>query len=125
MLVLIIDDDHTRHDTFERYLGTSHECLHAFNYEEAIAILNYNHVRIGLVCFDNDLGTKLEGSDIASYILNELDIEKFPAQVIVHSMNPVAADNIASKTKTAGIPTSVRSFSVEMVKQLAAELTPQ
>lgn len=123
--VLVVDDSEDRHQTFEREFGDVCAVLHAFDYDEAVHLLSVSAFTIYMVCFDHDLGLGKSGSDLASFILNELPEDRFPVRAIVHSNNYQGAENIASKLRTAGITTSVRPFSFQMVKQLKKELEPE
>lgn len=123
--LLFIDDSEDRHQTVEHELGEIVCVLHAFDYDEACAILSHEHIRLGMVCFDNDMGLGLDGNDVANFLMNSVDENHFPARAIVHSQNAYAAENIASKCRAMDIPVSVRPFSFQMVKQLKLELSPQ
>ncbi len=119
MYVVVVDDSDERHSALEHALSDEHVLLHSYSQEEAVGLLKCSFLRIGLIIIDHDLG------GVASFILNELDAERFPAQALVVSHNPDGALNIASKLSTAGIPTRVERFSEELVKRLAIELQPQ
>lgn len=128
MYVVVVDDSDERHSALEHALSDEHVLLHSYSQEEAVGLLKCSFLRIGLIIIDHDLGNEDEvgsGSGVASFILNELDTERFPAQALVVSHNPDGALNIASKLSTAGIPTRVERFSEELVKRLAIELQPQ
>jgi hypothetical protein len=76
---------------------------------------------------DHDLwdirdGIDFNGAMVASFILNQLDLEKLPKQAISHSWNPDGGENIRSKLATAGIPTQVEPFSEGLIKRVAAAL---
>lgn len=126
MNILFIDDSDDRHQQFERAMSeTNFDTLHAFNYQEAVELLKAKHIQIGVVLFDHDLGEGKSGSDVASFVLDDLDSARFPTQAVVHSMNPEGAKNIASKLTTAGIITFIDPFSTEMIKRLIDRLQPQ
>jgi DNA-binding NtrC family response regulator len=125
MNILFIDDEDYRHDLTEQKLGDQHCIFHAFDYTEAVSLLENKHVKYGVVMFDHDLGGGRDGSAIAGFVLNKLDEDRFPAQAIVHSLNPTVARNIESKLTTAGITTRVEPFSVPMLEWLKLYLQPQ
>jgi hypothetical protein len=124
--VLFVDDEDYRHDLIEQSIGSEHLVFHAFDFTEAVALLKHDHFKWGVIMLDHDLGTNSrDGSAIAGFILNELDEERFPAQAIVHSLNPSGAANIASKLRTANIPTRVEPFGMQMLHWLTLHLQPQ
>ena len=126
MNVLLLDDTEIRHSTVERLLSDAgHRVLHTYTPEECITVLKAGSMRVGLLLLDNDLGDVGEGNEVASYILRELDVARFPARCIVISHNPSAALNAASKLTTAGIDTTVEKYSEELVKRLVLELQIQ
>lgn len=131
MIILFIDDQDSRHQVVEAILGKKHTILHSYTYEESIEILESSAKTIGLVMFDCDLGDfrevdgeqiEFNGSKIASYIGYELDQKKYPARAIVHSQNPVGAENLASKLRSAGIHTDILPYSGSMIEKLSDSL---
>lgn len=126
MIILIVDDEQVRHDIAEDvFTAAGHTVLHAFNAEEGKEILQAGTQRIGLLMLDHDMGFGGSGSDLAGFILNELNPEKFPAQAVSHSWSHHGAANIASKLRTAGIHTSEWPFEVALCKKLVLALRPQ
>jgi hypothetical protein len=134
MIILFIDDTQERHTIVERILSPVHVVLHAYNYADAIEILENSQRPIGLAMFDHDLGDFLiedddlveyDGNKIASYVLRQLSPDKFPARAIVHSWNSGGAENIASKLRSAGIPTQIEPFDHSLIERLLIELEGQ
>jgi CheY-like chemotaxis protein len=126
MLILIVDDEQVRHDMAEQMLTKAgHTVLHAFSCEEGKEILQAGNQRIGLLLLDHDMGMGGSGSDLAGFILNELDPERFPAQAVSHSWNSDGAANIAVKLRTAGIPTRIWSFASDMLQFMILSIEEQ
>jgi hypothetical protein len=136
MIIVFIDDNDIRHDIVEEILGGSHTILHCYDYGDAIIAFKGCQTKIGLAMFDHDItdyfveeGTHKQvertGSDIASYILYNLDESHLPARVIAHSSNYSGALNIVSKFASAGIHAIYECFSREMIMALAKSLEPQ
>jgi response regulator of citrate/malate metabolism len=127
MFILIVDDEQVRHNIAENYLSDIPGCslLHAFTYEEGKELLEMATRPIALLLLDHDLGSGKNGSDLAGFILNELDIAKFPAQAVSHSWSAPGAANVTSKLRTAGIPTRVWPFDAELCKFMVEQLQPQ
>jgi len=129
MNIVFTDDEIPRHDLAEEILGSHHTLFHAYNANEAIAIieiLTKSGEVIGLYMTDHDMPYSKNGSELASDIINGIsNVEKFIAQVIVHSFNPDGAKNIEAKFRAANIPVTRWMFSEDMLKQLQKELEPQ
>lgn len=98
MKILVLDDSLERHKIFARNL-IGNEIFQAFNYEQAITVLNQQ--QFDLIFLDHDLSYDQEignaadektGADVALY-LADLDLEHKP-EIIVHSLNPAGANNI-------------------------------
>jgi CheY-like chemotaxis protein len=113
MRILVIDDDPTRHEGFDRALRDQ-EVTHVYNYREAVKALESSPA-FDIVYFDHDLGDygpspsgygskELTGCDIALYIARVLPEEKRPKFAKIHSWNPAGAANIAAVLNNAGIP---------------------
>ena len=121
MHILVIDDDDTneRIPWFLQLEGVGFRVSAARTSTEAFDMLSSGHFDV--VCFDHDLGDgSKDGSQIASEILYHPEHYYLPRAVLVHSMNPVGAQNIASKFRSYGeIPTLVRDIGELML------LTPE
>lgn len=113
MRILIIDDQHERHEGFRTILD-GHRLTHAFGYGEAVADLQHN--RYDMVCLDHDLalndvvgGRALTGHDIAKWLASRPD--RCPPQILVHSHNPVGAQNIEAELKQLNVNLVRKPFS--------------
>jgi CheY-like chemotaxis protein len=125
-VILIVDDEQVRHDIAESiFTKEGHTLLHAFNYEEGKQILETSTQPIGLLLLDHDLGMGKTGSDLAGFILNELDLSRFPAQAVCHSWSSEGAKNCAAKMRTAQIPTRIWPFDADMCRFMVVQLEPQ
>jgi len=123
-----------RHDLVERYLGIKHKILHAFNYDDAVEILNADiAINIGLMCFDRDLGdfitvdgkqVERTGHTIIHYLRENIAQEFWPPRAIVHSYNSEAKYMTEDLVKM-GIHTTQQMFSGDLCKQLVIELAEQ
>jgi hypothetical protein len=80
-----LDDLRPMPEGFDKHVKTA---------EEAIALLAQGNVTE--ISLDNDLGTTLEGYDVAKFIeMSAFQKTLKPLKVIVHSANPVARVNIS------------------------------
>jgi len=94
--ILVLDDDKGRHRAFQHALiGTIME--HVYTAEEAIRMLE-SHPWDIFFC-DHDLGDKVmvasgkgTGYEVAEWLRD--NPHRMPKQIIVHSFNPVGAQNI-------------------------------
>jgi len=67
--------------------------IRVHTYEEAVAALKTGKVE--QISLDNDLGTELEGYDVAKWIEQQTFDSNFrPPKIWIHSANPVACRNI-------------------------------
>ncbi len=125
--ILVLDDDPTRHEGFDRMFSGQAEVTHAYGYDDAIKILESNPA-FDVMYFDHDLGDFGEdpmgyshddsqvlwtkntggkertGADVALYITRVLPEEKWPKRAVIHSWNPSGSVNIAVTLGNAGIP---------------------
>lgn len=116
MKILVVDDQHERHEGFRAML-VGHSLTHAFGYTEALADLQHN--TYGMLCLDHDLamndvvgGRALSGHDIAKWLAAN---PRFcPPQVIIHSHNPVGALNIELTLRSLNLNLVRRPFSYSM-----------
>ena len=109
--ILVIDDEEDpRHEWFrEVLLPMGHQVRSAYTAQGAVEEMAQRAYDV--VFFDHDLGQDpVNGSMIAGRVLNDPGTYQTPAAVWVHSMNWNGALNIASKFRSAGIPTIVESF---------------
>jgi CheY-like chemotaxis protein len=98
MKILVLDDAEIRLKAFRQKL-IGHEVVTVMTASEAIEQLNSNSFQA--VCLDHDLGDKHmvpsgkdTGYEVAQWLKN--NPEKQPATIVVHSFNPVGAQNMAS-----------------------------
>ena len=89
MRVLVVDEDPSRQQVFRtRYVA--HELVIVDALMEAIAALT--HHRFDLVLLDDCLcDNQVAGNVIARYISTTIPVSKRPSEVIIHSLNPIAA----------------------------------
>jgi CheY-like chemotaxis protein len=109
MHILVIDDDDTndRIPWFLQLESVGFLVSSARTSADALDMLAAG-THFDLVCFDHDLGEgSKNGSQIASEILNHADHYYVPRAVLVHSMNPEGAQNIASKFHSYGRVTGI------------------
>lgn len=100
MRLLIIDDDFVRVDVISRYLGaTTH--VHK-------TLVPRRFTGFDVVSFDHDLGPEGDAYDAIRII----DPKNFPRDTIyiVHSMNPVGANNIRGLLEGYGLKVRVIPF---------------
>jgi len=126
MNIIICDDEQVRHDTFEKHLTQAgHIVLHAFGSEECLEIIQSCQEPIGAMMLDHDMPPGKNGSLLATDILN-LSKVKWPARVIIHSLNSQGALNIISKFQGAGIHTIYMPFMGDTTAQrVVSELVEQ
>ena len=98
MKILFLDDDHERHDSFER-LHPYDDVVHAFTFaqfKEAIVrdyfdVMHLDHDLNDFAPYDdNEYRYEFTGVDAANHI-NTLPDETQPTAVIIHSHNPDGA----------------------------------
>lgn len=115
MRILFLDDDEVRHDRF-RKMTIGHEVWHVRTVAEArkaLAARVYD-----LVCLDHDLGGKQmvesrseEGTGYhVAMAMEALPAEQRPADVVVHSYNPIGALRMANRLRSAGFRVTQAPF---------------
>lgn len=87
----ILDDDKIARKTPVGY-------TRAYSVEELMTQLQTNLDPIGVITFDNDLGTSLEGYDALKMMLNH---GYFAQHYNIHSANVVAVNNMVAYLKSA------------------------
>jgi CheY-like chemotaxis protein len=132
VIILILDDEQIRHDLTEKYLGKENIILHAFNADEAIAILKASQQRIGLALLDHDLhefvadetGHKWEkhGGYFVRTMIDMVREENWPAQIVIHSYNSGGAQGMKTTLKAKGVYARYMPFSGEMLRAIVEEL---
>lgn len=135
--ILVIDDDVVGVDDLEpprqlwfaeRLAALGHTVTAAHSSAEACRLLRERS--FDLAFFDHDLGEDATGSTIAGQILRQPEDYRCPSAVWVHSHNPIGAENIASKFRSAGVPTRVldygalKAMSLETLEGLINALVP-
>jgi CheY-like chemotaxis protein len=98
MKILILDDDEIRLDAFRQKL-IGNEVVTVMTASEAITQLKKDSFKA--VCLDHDLGGlqmvssgKNTGYEVALWLSKHR--KKQPSTIIIHSFNPVGAQNMAS-----------------------------
>lgn len=112
MRILFLDDDKHRHDRF-RENNIGRDITHVWTADEAIEALEKGGW--DLVFFDRDLSElasmglespeERTGETVVKHLIGKIVKEKWPKQVIVHSLNEYAANRMVADLKEAGIPT--------------------
>jgi CheY-like chemotaxis protein len=127
MKILFLDDDESRHYYFNKIymdrISNNRELVCEYKMvwdaKACIEALETNPA-FDLVYLDHDLGNQhyvdinLEntGSEVARFIVNKLDKEKYPKAVIIHSWNTVGATNMEQLIKSVGILVIRQPFKV-------------
>jgi CheY-like chemotaxis protein len=100
MRILILDDDLSRHKHFKANL-IGHELTHTETAQECIDQIANNEL-FDYIFLDHDLGGnvyvesgKNTGYEVAQYLANNPDKIPGKRKVLVHSLNPVGAKNMA------------------------------
>jgi hypothetical protein len=110
MKILVLDDQEQRHDWFSaRFSG--HYVVHARSVSEAISALS--NLWFDRVQLDHDLGewevlddetlVERSGMDVVRFITDELPRDRVPGAIVVHSWNPVGAQNMVNFMRDRGI----------------------
>src|ERR1700753_4296652 len=110
--ILVTDDETERHRWFRETLGgLGWSIRSAHSSARAYDLLRERTFDVAF--FDHDLAEHDNtGSTIATRILMDPDTYHCPQAVWVHSANPVGAENIASKFRSANVPTIVCAFGI-------------
>ncbi len=118
--ILIVEDCEDRIKEFERNIGT-HDLFFARSSKRAILFLMREHISkpFDYIFLDHDLdednaGINGEGIDVAKKLIQEKTKEKELYRntiVIIHSMNPVGADNMALILRRAEFETHIIPYS--------------
>lgn len=110
MNILVIDDEPVRARWFQDALEPAgHHVRVAPAPEDALAQMH--EVEFDLVFFDHDLGRRdMNGSQLAFRIFSHPKKYKKPRAVWIHTSNPVGAQNIAAKCRSAEVKFGVGKF---------------
>lgn len=109
MRILILDDEQVRHDHLEEFYS-GHEVVHSVTYSHFVHELE-NGSPWDLIHLDHDLGsgdsyvdgwgdTQFFTGQHAAIRVCELHDDRLPAEVIVHSVNPVGAASMVYDLKS-------------------------
>jgi CheY-like chemotaxis protein len=126
MRILVLDDDPARLARFKEKLGPGNFLLCVETAAEAILELRFQS-KFDVVCLDHDLGefghaggyggdSAGNGAQVVSYMVKELEEEKRPEEVLVHSWNDVAATKMVLSLREASFNVVRRPFDPEMFK---------
>ena len=109
MKILFLDDDSERHEVFAN-LYQDCEVWHAYgrvDFENRLLKVD----KFDVISFDHDLGEgEPNGSQLATWMLNNLPHFRWPRECWVHSFNGPGSLNIISKLRSAGIPACQTSY---------------
>jgi len=124
MRVLVLDDNVFRHDTFDRtYDGPDDEVVHSYRYFHFLHLLLT--CKWDLVHLDHDLGDFVDDADTyydgwgkkqeyngqhAAMRICELEDDRLPDRVIIHSVNPAGARAMKSMLFRRGVPVTWEPF---------------
>ena len=124
MRVLVLDDIKHRHDTFDRtYDGPDDEVVHSYRYFHFLDMLLT--CKWDLVHLDHDLGDFVDNADTyvdgwgktqeyngqhAAMRICELEDDRLPDRVIIHSVNPVGARAMKAMLFRRGVPVTWEPF---------------
>ena len=118
MKILILDDDHLRHESFTIAFP---EAVHVWTVEEFqeaygaggwdLLYLDHDLNDFGIKSTAEGYGGRVEltGADVASWVAR-LPVDMQPKEVIIHSWNPAGALNMLNVLRDAGIRVTYRPF---------------
>lgn len=121
MKILFLDDNEERHLLFKKtHIG--HDITYVYTYETALEALKTDIFKE--IWLDHDLSAEMQtayvaglsppeektGYDVAKYIVEELDPDKLPNRIIIHSMNIPAAKRMQNILKELRIPIKLWPF---------------
>lgn len=126
MKILLLEDDGYRANTFSWKLSGMGSSIDFYqNYEDAIkGVFDYSD-RYELMLLDHDLGDgKKTGYDFVKRLLTNMEPEKWPLYVIVHSMNFPGAKRMIDLFKDVGITNVVHiPYDVDKIKDMITKIT--
>lgn len=114
--VLVLDDIKFRHDSFDRIYEGS-DVRHAYTYSQFVYLLK--GVKWDLIHLDHDLGDFVDDADTyvdgwgktrefngqhAAMRICEMEDDRLPTRVIIHSVNPEGARAMKSMLERRGVP---------------------
>lgn len=117
MLILVLDDDPNRHDSFSQHFK-DHNVLHVCKAQDAIDSLN--RLTFDLVCLDHDLdicnGLDIEttgtGHDAARFIGHHM--ATVPKKILIHSWNNSGVRNMLEELEQVKTEILVKKFSLSI-----------
>jgi CheY-like chemotaxis protein len=116
--ILVLDDEQARHDVFASILKNE-AAVHCYNFDELISLMTFSP-RFDMVFLDHDLGTgnselsdqvglpTATGYNVALFICQDLDFEKRPRKILIHSWNEYGAEKMESLFRRSGFQDVVR-----------------
>ena len=119
MRILILDDEQVRHDDLTKFYS-GHEVVNTTTYSEFVRELESGSPW-DLIHLDHDLGpgdSYLDGwgnmqfftGQHAAIRVCELHDDQLPGEVIVHSVNPLGAQNMVSDLKSRKVKATWRPY---------------
>ena len=127
MRILILDDEQVRHDDLAA-LYSGHEVVHTTTYNHFVRELMFGSPW-DLIHLDHDLGSGdsyLDGwgnmqfftGQHAAIRVCELHDDQLPGEVIVHSVNPLGAQNMVSDLKSRKVNVTWRPYTQMIQKKV-------
>lgn len=127
--ILVLDDDHLRHEAFTRAFPHAVHVWTVEEFQEAYAAGGWD-----LLYLDHDLNdfgvrstaegyggrVELTGADVATWVAR-LPVDMHPKEVIIHSWNPGGALNMLNVLRDAGIRVTYRPFCGDVSKTSVVE----
>ena len=126
MRILILDDEQVRHDDLAVFYG-DHEVTHTTTYNQFVRELESGSPW-DLIHLDHDLGSGDSYADgwgnvqfftgqHAAIRVCELHDDQLPGEVIVHSVNPLGAQNMVSDLKSRKVKVTWRPYTQMIQKR--------
>lgn len=127
LVILILDDNPNRHRSFARNL-VGHPKKHVHTAPETIAALEQHAPSLLFLDFDLDqFGRSIEevgtGLDVADFLISNVQDFAPQTRVVVHSLNPLGADEMVRRLMAAGYSVQYAPHAWEneaILEQLAA-----
>jgi CheY-like chemotaxis protein len=124
MRILFLDDMEERHELFQKLVkDTSHFVVMRRNVEEAVKAVEETDPPFDMMFLDHDLADEhypgytgpvsdkaANGTDFVKWLVRDVEKEKWPSHVVVHSWNPDGKKRMAFLLADFGIPVSLEMF---------------
>lgn len=118
---LILDDDEARHLSFKlslpnyklRHVRTAEQAIHAIEREPRFDVIYLDH---DLEKSGRHAGT---GMDVAKYLAREVDPDRYPDHVYVHSHNRRRSSVMARVMRRSGLSVTLQPFTALREHQVA------